>query len=196
MAYADSDQVTAVKIMIAGGFGVGKTTCVAALSEIRPLTTEAAMTAVGEEIDDLSAVADKTATTVAFDFGRITLDPDLVVYLFGTPGQERFSFLWEQISQGAIGAIILVDTRRFDACFDAVSFFESRGIPFIIAVNTFSGSPVYPAADLLDALDLDPATCQVVYCDARRREDVRDTLVALVEYVLDAGPRPRQAMTT
>ena len=172
---------TAIKILIAGGFGVGKTTLVGAVSETRPLRTEEVLTETGIGIDDLSGVEEKTTTTVAMDFGRITLSDDLVLYLFGTPGQDRFWFLWDELAQGALGAVVLADTRRLQDCFPAVDYFEHRHIPFVVAVNCFSEARAHGAQDVSRALDLDQGT-PVVLCDARDRDSGKEVLIRLVEY--------------
>jgi signal recognition particle receptor subunit beta len=185
MAYDDDSErlPAAVKILIAGGFGVGKTTFIGAVSEIEPLRTEELITAASIGTDSLVGIEDKTTTTVAFDFGRITIDPRHVLYLFGTPGQDRFWFLWDELSSGALGAVVLVDTRRLEACFSAVDFFESRGIRFIVAINEFDGAFHYEPAEVKSALQLKPHV-QVVRCDARDQRSATLALVDLVEHLL------------
>ena len=179
--------VVAVKILVAGGFGVGKTTMVGSVSEIAPLRTEELLTELSEDVDDLSGVEHKTTTTVAMDFGRITINRHLVLYLFGTPGQDRFWFMWNELAAGAIGAIVLADTRRLDNCFASVDFFERRGVPFVIGVNCFDGAQRYTVAEVRAALDVE--TAPVVLCDVRDRESSKEVLVALTEHVLaQAGP--------
>ncbi|MFH0179879.1 GTP-binding protein [Streptomyces cacaoi] len=184
-----------LKILVAGGFGVGKTTLVGAVSEIRPLRTEEYLTEAGRPVDDTTGVEAKHTTTVAMDFGRITLREDLVLYLFGTPGQERFWFMWDELSEGALGAVVLADTRRLEDCFAAVDYFERRSIPFLIAVNCFEGAARYPEEDVRGALDLDDGI-PVVLCDARDRRSVRDVLVGVVQHAMDFGAERRQAITT
>ncbi|MGA5407607.1 GTP-binding protein [Streptomyces lavendulocolor] len=171
----------ALKVLVSGGFGVGKTTLVGAVSEIRPLRTEEPLTRAGQRVDDTGGVDRKTTTTVAMDFGRITMRPGLSLYLFGIPGQDRFWFLWDELSRGALGAVVLADTRRLDACFPAVDYFEHRRIPFVVAVNCFAGAKAHGAHDVSRALDLDRGT-PVVLCDARDRDSGKEVLVRLVEY--------------
>ncbi|WP_299541285.1 ATP/GTP-binding protein [uncultured Streptomyces sp.] len=180
-----------LKILVAGGFGVGKTTMVGAVSEIRPLRTEERLTEAGRPVDDTAGVEAKNTTTVAMDFGRITVREDLVLYLFGTPGQDRFWFLWDELAQGALGAVVLADTRRLPDCFAAVDYFERRSIPFAVAVNRFEGAEIFPADTVRAALDLDPEV-PVLTCDARDRGSVRDVLVAVVEHALVRADRVRE----
>ncbi|HEV2633727.1 MAG TPA: ATP/GTP-binding protein [Actinocrinis sp.] len=172
-----------VKMVIAGGFGVGKTTAVAAVSEIEPLTTEAAITEVASGIDDTSMTPHKTTTTVALDFGCVTLDPTLKLYLFGTPGQDRFGFMWDDVTEGALGALVVVDSRRLDDCFPAVDYFERKDMPFAVAVNSFDGTLAYPLSAVREALDVD-IEVPVVAFDARSSSSVRDSLVVVLELAL------------
>jgi signal recognition particle receptor subunit beta len=180
---SDLSGVRAVKLLVAGGFGVGKTTLVTAVSEIKPLRTEERLSSLGTGVDDLTGVERKTTTTVALDFGRITINPEVVLYLFGTPGQDRFWFMWRELSVGALGAVVLADTRRLSDSFGSIDFFESREIPFIVAVNCFEGEEVYDEDEVRQALDID-AHVPVQLCDARDRDSSKRVLVRLLEHVM------------
>ncbi|GAA1453922.1 GTP-binding protein [Nocardiopsis tropica] len=189
MASADSENrppeaiPQAVKIIVAGGFGAGKTTLVSSVSEITPLSTEEVMTEASYGVDDLGGVEEKTTTTVALDFGRITINPDIVLYLFGAPGQDRFWFMWDELAEGALGAIVLADTRRLHTCFHAVDFFERRGVPFVVAVNRFDASADYCQEEVREALDIS-GEVPIVMADARERESCKEVLVELVTHVI------------
>ncbi|NYI08191.1 GTP-binding protein [Allostreptomyces psammosilenae] len=180
----DGSSTVALKILVAGGFGAGKTTLVGSVSEIRPLRTEERLTEAGRPVDDLTGVERKSTTTVAMDFGRITIRNGLAVYLFGTPGQDRFWFVWDELAVGALGAVVLADTRRLQSCFPAVDYFERRGIPFMVAVNCFEGAERYEPADVREALDLDERT-PVLLCDARQRGSSKEVLITLVEHAME-----------
>ena len=176
-------QRRSVKVVVAGGFGTGKTTLVGSVSEIPPLTTEELLTQASVGVDDVTGVEDKTQTTVALDFGRITISPDVVLYLFGTPGQDRFWFMWDELAQGAVGAVVLVDTRRLGTSFPAIDYFERRGIPFVAAVNRFFGECPYSEDEIRAALELHPEV-PLVWCDARDRATSKLALITLVRHAM------------
>jgi signal recognition particle receptor subunit beta len=192
-ATAERRTVTSVKIVVAGNFGVGKTTYVGAVSDIKPLTTEAMMTMASNNVDDIARVPLKTTTTVAMDFGRVELEDDLLLYLFGTPGQERFWFMWDNLVRGALGAVVLVDTRRLEDSFTSIDFFDNRQIPYAVVVNKFDGVLHHSIESVRKAMGLDPAI-PITSCDARDRLEVKQTLLTMLEYVislsedLDAEP--------
>lgn len=183
------DRHIPLKVVIAGGFGVGKTTLVRTLSEIPPLLTDEAMTSASVGVDDVAAVPGKRTTTVAMDFGRITVDERLILYLFGTPGQDRFWFMWDELARGAVGAIVLVDLRRIDECFQAVDFFESRRLPFVIAVNGFPGAEQYGPEAVREAMALDHGV-PILWMDARDLSSSMGALIHLVEHALERSTAP------
>jgi uncharacterized protein len=187
----DVPVLAAHKILIAGGFGAGKTTLVAAISEVRPLLTEERLSSAGAGLDDLRGVGGKTTTTVAMDFGRITISESLVLYLFGVPGQERFWFMWDELAYGALGAVVLADVRRLRDCFPSVNYFETRSLPFVVAINCFDDAPRYDAEEVRVALDLDPDV-PALLCDARQLSSVKNVLTTLVESISAADPGPRR----
>ncbi|WP_335979890.1 MULTISPECIES: GTP-binding protein [Streptomycetaceae] len=181
-------EPVALKLLVAGGFGAGKTTLVGAVSEIRPLRTEESLSEAGRPVDDTAGVEGKHTTTVAMDFGRITLRENLVLYLFGTPGQDRFWFLWDELAQGALGAVVLADTRRLADCFAAIDYFEQRGIPFAVAVNCFDGAELHEPQTVREALDIDQGV-PVVLCDARERDSAKKVLISVVEHAANMAAR-------
>ncbi|HEY7275005.1 MAG TPA: ATP/GTP-binding protein [Trebonia sp.] len=196
MVFAPSDHasdagLTAHKILIAGGFGAGKTTLVSAISEVRPLLTEEPLSTASVGRDSLAGLPNKKTTTVALDFGRITISESLVLYLFGVPGQERFWFMWDELAYGALGAVVLGDVRRLDDCFPSVNYFETRELPFIVAVNCFDDAPRYDLAEIRLALDLDDDV-PLVLCDARDQSSVKETLIRLVESIAAGGTSAAQ----
>ena len=185
-APSDTFPEIALKILVAGGFGVGKTTLVGAVSEIRPLRTEEVLTDVSTGVDDLTGVERKETTTVAMDFGRITFRDGIALYLFGTPGQQRFWFMWDELAYGAVGAVVLADTRRLTSSFASIDYFERRKTPFVVAVNCFEGARRHSLEDIRDALDVDQQV-PIVLCDVRRRESAKQVLIALVEHAIKNG---------
>jgi uncharacterized protein len=179
-------ESTPCKIVVGGGFGAGKTTLIGAVSEVRPLRTEEALTSASIGFDDLTGLQEKRTTTVALDYGRITLGGEAQLYLFGLPGQERFSFLWDELTYGALGGVVLADVRRLDDCFASVNYFEKLGLPFAVALNCFDGAPRFDPREIHVALDLPPAV-PAVLCDARDPKSVRDVLLTLVESIATGG---------